>query len=90
MVADRAALMPNMEGMAIRQAVLRIRSLQRLTRMVGEKVVEGTGETKEVLEYLVVQQQVLRWQAEGWKVWGTTKETTLEDVEAWKRRTLGK
>ena len=89
-VADRAAMVPGMEGMAIRQAVVRIRSQQRLTREFGGKVVEGTGETKDVTEYVVVQQTVQKWFAEGWKVWGTTKATTLEDVEAWKRRDVGK
>ncbi|KAG0650577.1 Inner membrane mitoribosome receptor [Hyphodiscus hymeniophilus] len=87
-VADRGALIPGMDGMAIRQAVVRIASKQRLTKEVGGKVVEGSEKSKDVLEYVVVQQKVHRWQVEGWKLWGTTKESTLEDVEEWKRRAL--
>lgn len=85
-VSDRAALVPGMEGMAIRQAVVRIRSLQRLTRTVGGKAI-GNEEGKEVEEYVVVQQKVEKWQAGGWQVWGTTKATQLEDVEEWQKRT---
>lgn len=86
LVSDRAAMIPGMEGMVIRQAVVRVRSLQRLTREVEGKRVEGTGEEKQVEEYVVVQQKLEKWKAGGWKVWGTTRSTRLEDVEGWEKR----
>lgn len=87
-VSDRGAMVPGVEGMAIRQAVLRVRSLQRLTREVGNKKVQGTGEGKEIEEYVVVQQILDRWKAGEWKVWGTTQATRLEDVEEWEKRAV--
>jgi protein MBA1 len=84
-VSDRAVMVPGMAGMAVRQAVVRIASQQRLTRLVGGRVVKGSGEKKDLCEYVVVQSNVDKWEGKGWKVWGTTKETTLQDIERWKK-----
>jgi len=85
-VSDKAAMIPNMDGFALRQAVVRISSQQRLTRSIDGKKVEGSGEAKDVLEYVVVQSLVEKWEVRPWKVWGTTPATTLEDLDQWKRR----
>lgn len=70
------------EGMAIRQAVVRISSRQRLTRHAPDgTVVPGTGEEREVQEYLVIQRRMLAGKEEDWHVWGTTEETTLARLE---------
>jgi protein MBA1 len=79
-VSDRAAIVPGTDGMVIRQAVVRIASRQRLTRYMGGKMVEGTGKEKDVCEYVVLQNTTLKWKNKGWQVWGTTKETTIEDL----------
>lgn len=87
-VSDRAASLP-IEGMAIRQSVVRIDSRQKLTRwrrIAGrEELVEGTGQEKDVREYVVVQQIWKNWVPQPWMVWGTTKEVSLDDVDEWKR-----
>ena len=83
-VSDRAVMAPG-TGAAVRQAVVRIASQQRLTRLVGGRLVRGSGEKKDLCEYVVVQSNVDKWEGKGWKVWGTTKETTLQDIEGWKK-----
>lgn len=87
-VGDRMAQIPGTDGAALRQAVVRIRSRQKLERHVSGKGVEGGGE-KDVVEYFVVQNKMEKWQTGEWKVWGTTKETTLKDVERWQRIAKG-
>lgn len=82
-VSDRATMYP-VDGMALRQAVVRIASRQRWTRTVGGKVVEGSGEARDVVEYVVVQNTVKEWKMQSWKVWGMTGVTTAEDVESWR------
>lgn len=83
-VCHRAARMP-ITGTAVRQAVVRIDSTQKLTRWErrgGESVqVEGTGREKFVREYVVIQQLIRDWQPQEWRVWGTTQETPLEVIE---------
>jgi len=92
-VSNRAARLP-MEGAAIRQAVVRICSRQKLTRwrkVRGKdelEMVTGSGKEKNVVEYVVVQRRCAGWKEEDWQVWGTTGETTLKDVEEWQGREL--
>lgn len=97
-VSHRSAILPAQidptETTTIRQAVVRVRSLQSMIRHVDESIggraLDGQAEdvqTKEratlqaeamnvpVVEYLVIQKRTLRGVAEGWKVWGMTKET---------------
>ena len=88
-VSDRMAIIPGTNGSALRQAVVRISSQQKLTRLLGGKQVEGSGEARDVLEYVVIQSKADKWKPEEWRVWGTTKETTLKDVEIWQKREHG-
>lgn len=81
MVSDRAARLP-IEGAGIRQAVVRIRSRQSLTRWREGQVVPGTGQEKEVKEYVVIQKRLWKGKEEGWLVWGTTEETTMDKLLA--------
>jgi protein MBA1 len=91
--SNRAARLP-IEGAAIRQAVVRIASKQKLTRWVKNKdtgkleVAKGSGKEKDVVEYLVIQRQYEGWREGEWKVWGTTNESTLADVEEWQKKLL--
>ncbi|KAL2065436.1 hypothetical protein VTL71DRAFT_3106 [Oculimacula yallundae] len=85
LISHRGAKIP-MEGAAIRQAVVRIASTQKLTRWVRGKMVEGTGKEKDVVEYLVLQKMVEDWQEGGWRVWGTTKETTVKELRDWDKK----
>ena len=87
-VSDRASMLPY-DGMALRQAVVRIASRQCLTRRVGGTVVEGSGEVKDVVEYVVLQSLIKRWTMGPWKVWGTTQETSMKDVESWQKLVSG-
>ncbi|KAH9216170.1 hypothetical protein DL95DRAFT_297493 [Leptodontidium sp. 2 PMI_412] len=92
LVSHRGAKIP-VDGMALRQAVVRISSTQRLTRWVKGKggeleIVPGSGKEKDVVEYLVLQKMAKGWKENEWQVWGTTTETTLSDVEEWERKRM--
>lgn len=70
------------EGIMLRQAVVRISSQQRLTRFRPDgSIVPGTGETKDVQEYVVIQKKVDQGKEDSWVVWGTTEETTLKSIK---------
>ena len=91
LISNRAARLP-IDGAAVMQAVVKIASRQKLTRSVkgksGMEVVPGSGKEKDVVEYVVLQKQYDNWREGEWQVWGTTQETTLEDIEEWERRAL--
>lgn len=92
LISNRAARLP-IEGAAVIQAVVRIASRQKLTRWVkgrsgSMEVVPGSGKEKDVVEYVVLQRQYEGWREGEWHVWGTTQETTLDDVEEWERKAL--
>lgn len=88
LVSNRAARLP-IDGAAVRQAVVRIASRQRLTRYYANgTVIPGTGREKDVVEYVVLQKKYSQWKGEEWQVWGTTDETTLEQVEEVKMRAM--
>ncbi|CZR64114.1 uncharacterized protein PAC_14011 [Phialocephala subalpina] len=81
------------DGAAVRQAVVRICSRQKLTRLRRVKngdaeVVPGSGKEKDVVEYVVLQQRLEAWKPGPWQVWGTTGETTLQDLEEWEKKAL--
>ena len=70
------------EGMRLRQAVVRIASSQGLKRRKADgSVVPGSGQEKEMVEYLVIQRKLEKAAEQEWMVWGTTEETTLEILE---------
>ncbi|KAI4124125.1 MAG: hypothetical protein LQ338_004971 [Usnochroma carphineum] len=64
-VSQRIAMLPY-KGAALRQVVVRLRSRQSLARLVSsgknkpEEIVKGTGDEKEVSEYLVLQRRVMK------------------------------
>lgn len=80
-VSDRAARLP-FEGTGIRQAVVRIRSRQSLTKLKNGQAVPGTGQEKDMLEYVVLQRRFLKGQEDPWLIWGTMEETTMDKVKA--------
>ncbi|TGZ83043.1 hypothetical protein EX30DRAFT_339284 [Ascodesmis nigricans] len=77
MVSNRAHFYLDM-GFNRRQAVFRIHSTQSLTKYDAKgNVVPGTGEPKELVEYVVLEQMALKGRPRShWYVWGTTEETT--------------
>ena len=88
-LASNRVAMFNMDGNAARQAVVRIYSRQKLTRYGPDgKILPGTGVEKDVVEYVVIDKKYYLWKEEPWKLWGTTRETTLEMVEREKANPL--
>ncbi len=79
-VSDRAARLP-IEGAGLRQAVVRIRSRQSLTRFRDGQVMAGSGQEREVKEYVVIQRRLWKGREEAWLVWGTMEESAVEKVE---------
>jgi len=70
------------KGTGLRQAVARIKSVQRLTRYDADgEAVPGSGKEKEVVEYVVVQKRLWLGKEHPWRIWGTTEETTIEALE---------
>lgn len=71
---------------AIRQVVVRIRSIQSLERIKPgvdgkeDVVVEGSGAEKDITEYIVVQRKVVKKVEEPWMVWGTTGESKVDAI----------
>ena len=87
-VSDRAARLPT-DGFAVRQAVVKLNTRQRLTRYMRDgEVVPGSGKERDVVEYLVVQKLYRLWKEDPWKVWGTTEETTVQQLEKRDRKAL--
>ncbi|KAI1003895.1 hypothetical protein K3495_g4314 [Podosphaera aphanis] len=87
LVSNRAAKTP-LDGMVIRQAVVRISSRQKLSRYTRTRngqlvLIPGSGKEKDQVENVVIQNIYQDWKPRGWTIWGTTEETTLEDVEKW-------
>ena len=71
--------------------VLRMQSRQSLAKIkIGvngrpDVTLPGTGEEKDVKEYLVLQRRLLKDQEGPWKIWGTTDETDVTDIFESKR-----
>ncbi|RDL31525.1 uncharacterized protein BP5553_09734 [Venustampulla echinocandica] len=85
MVSNRAARYP-IEGSGVMQAVVRIDSTQRLTRLDQDgEVIGGSGKAKDAVEYLVLQKQFHKWTGAEWRVWGTVEETDLDTLRAWEK-----
>jgi len=68
-----------------RQAVLRMHTLQSLTKYSPQgKPIEGSGKPKEVLEYLVVETKGRKKQdSQSWFIWGTTEESRASWERIW-------
>lgn len=75
---------------AIRQAVVKLKSRQSLQRFDKDgKLVDGSGEEKEVTEYVVVQKMLWKGVEGEWLIWGTEQETTLKDFQEALHPTIG-
>lgn len=83
-MSNRAGRLP-VEGAAVRQVVVRVRSVQKLTRWRGGKQVEGSGGERETEEFVVLQRRLLNWREGEWEVWGTTRQTGWKEVEGWSK-----
>ena len=46
----------------------------------SDSIIPGTGEQKNVKEYLVLQKRILQAQEGEWIIWGTTDETDVKDI----------
>jgi mitochondrial protein MBA1 len=75
-VSDKVSPLPFGKNSLLRQCVVRIRTRQSLDRDDGTdpKIAELT-------EYVVIQRMRIEEQDEGWKIWGTTKPSTMEEIE---------
>lgn len=78
---------PGVAPPAIRQVVVAIPSRQRLVEFDdtrGGAVVEGSERERDMLEYVVLVQVIDAKTREPseWRLWGTTKETTLQEWRA--------
>ena len=75
-----------MRECGMRQAVVRLQSRQSLAQIIpgakgqDDKVVSGTGEGKDVTEYVVIQRRMLNGKEGPWMVWGTTNESNVADI----------
>lgn len=84
-MSTKAVMIPGGDGNVIRQAVVRISSRQKMT-LRDNKGKELPGSTeKDVVEYVVVQKIYRNWQDPEWQVWGTTRGTTLKDLDEWEK-----
>lgn len=83
-VSNRAAMMD--QALAIRQAIVRIRSIQSLTKTISgldgeeDSVVKGTGKEIPTDEYLVIQRRIWKGREGPWIVWGTTQESNMTEI----------
>ena len=86
MVSHRAARLP-LEGAALRQAVVRISSRQKLSRYDANGIlVKGTGKERDVVEHVVVEKSYWNWKEADWRVWGTAEETKLKTLLQWQKK----
>jgi protein MBA1 len=87
-VSNRALLLslPGYDETGIQQIVLRLRSDQSLqydaaSRDSRDRKLRYSPKEGEVLEYLVLQRQILRGVFKEWKVWGFANEWDMESIE---------
>lgn len=74
----------------MRQAVVRIRSVQRLDKGMKrtkknkkgkEEDTAGTGGGGKMMdEYVVIQKNIFQGMEDDWMVWGTTKENDVSEI----------
>lgn len=79
-----------MDGAALRQAVVRISSRQKLSRYARDgTLIKGTGKERDVVEYVVIEKGYWNWKENDWRFWGTTEETSVETVLDWAKNPEG-
>ena len=65
----------------MRQAVVKLHSKQSLARLKPNgDLVPGTGQVKDVSEYVVLQRRMWKEEEEPWMVWGTVEESDWRTV----------
>ncbi|CAI7590021.1 hypothetical protein N7533_000619 [Penicillium manginii] len=80
-LSDRATQLPEVAKSGIRQIVLRVSSRQSMTKASNSKdVAAQPAKQQDVTEYVVIQQLIWNGKDAGWRVWGNTKPTTMEQV----------
>lgn len=87
-VSHRAALIQ--EGSIMRQAVVRIRSIQSLEKNTKTKMKKDVGSEEDTAgaggggrmmdEYVVIQKNIFQGVEDDWMVWGTTKESDVSEI----------
>lgn len=75
-LSDRVVPVPAAKSIYLRQCVVRIRSLQDLDKRDGTPP-----QRSDVTEYLVMQYMKVEGQETVWKIWGTTKPTSRQEME---------
>ena len=83
-VSDKVSPLPFGKGNLIRQCVVRIRSRQKLDAYDGKGP-----KIAEVTEFVLIQRMRIDEQDEGWKIWGTTRPSTREEIEKQLGSSLG-
>lgn len=88
-LSDRATQLPEVPKSGIRQIVLRVSSRQSMTKVntapfqakgAAAKDVAAPAKEQDVTEYVVIQQLIWNGKDAGWRVWGNTKPTTMEQI----------
>lgn len=80
------ALPFQVKNSALRQVVIRLDTRQSLAKVKAglngqpDTIVAGTGEERDVREYLVLQKRMLREVEGDWVIWGTADETDVKDI----------
>ena len=76
-VNDVVGALPVSNDVLIRQVIVRITSKQKYN------LNNGKGDQQKTLtEYVVLQKILFQGEDEGWKVWGTVKPNTVEEIQA--------
>jgi protein MBA1 len=78
-VSHRAAPLPEVEGLGIRQAIVRIRSRQSLQRS-SQKAAGFEPVVQDKEEYIVIQKRMFEKMEGPWMVWGTVEESDWRKV----------
>jgi hypothetical protein len=74
--SDAVGQIPMSKDTLLRQTVVRINSVQTYD------LADGQGEkTKELEEYVVITQHIWEGKEEKWKIWGTLKPATAEEIK---------
>ncbi|KAJ5397136.1 hypothetical protein N7509_005249 [Penicillium cosmopolitanum] len=94
-LSDRATQLPEVPKSGIRQIVLRVSSRQSMTKVntapfqlaakasknvAAAQQQQQPAKEQDVTEYVVIQQLIWNGKDAGWRVWGNTKPTTMEQI----------
>ena len=84
-MSTRASMLPMIDKSALRQHVVRIKSVQSLDTLTKKGETRehdeyAPGEMMRMVEYLVLQRRILKGKEGPWKVQGTVQETDAKDV----------